>query len=65
MSGNEQEFLYIRFTSIMRRSIQMEHDLPFKTAAEAQEAIINNFNSVVKPNDNLYILGDLTLSASL
>lgn len=37
---------------------------PFKTAAEAQEAIINNFNSVVKPNDNLYILGDLTLSAS-
>lgn len=38
--------------------------LPFKSAQEAQEAIVKNFNAVIKSNDNLYILGDLTLSAN-
>ena len=31
---------------------------PFKTAHEMNEALINNFNEVVMPNDKLYIMGD-------
>jgi len=32
---------------------------PFATVEEMNEAIITNFNSIVKPNDVLYILGDV------
>lgn len=32
---------------------------PFSSAGEMNEAIIKNFNSKVKPNDNLYIIGDV------
>lgn len=32
---------------------------PFNSAAEMNEALINNWNSVVSPNDTIYILGDV------
>lgn len=32
---------------------------PFKSASEMNEALINNWNSVVGPNDTVYILGDV------
>lgn len=33
---------------------------PFATVEEMNETIIHNFNSVVKKNDRLYLLGDIT-----
>lgn len=35
---------------------------PFKYAEQMDECIINNINAVVKQNDELYILGDFSLS---
>ncbi len=34
---------------------------PFESAEEMNEAIINNFNECVKPEDTVYILGDVAL----
>lgn len=34
---------------------------PFSNAAEMQEVLLENFNSKVKKNDDVYFLGDLTL----
>jgi calcineurin-like phosphoesterase family protein len=34
---------------------------PFDTLAEMHETIVERWNSVVKPNDKVYMLGDLTL----
>lgn len=33
-------------------------DRPFKSINEMNETIINNWNSVVKPSDTVYVLGD-------
>lgn len=38
---------------------------PFRNADEMNNTIINNFNSVVMPTDNLFILGDCSLHISL
>lgn len=38
---------------------------PFSTLAEMTETIINNWNSVVKKNDEVYILGDMFWSNDL
>jgi len=35
---------------------------PFLTIAEMNDTIINNFNSVIKPEDTLYHLGDFAFS---
>jgi len=35
---------------------------PFKDAAECDEAIIERVNKVVKPQDSLYILGDVAIN---
>lgn len=35
---------------------------PFKDADEMDEAIIENHNRVVKPNDRVYLLGDLAIA---
>ena len=35
---------------------------PFKTIEEHDEALINNWNSVVKQNDKVYVLGDVALN---
>ena len=35
---------------------------PFKTIQEHDLALVRNWNSIVKPNDRVYILGDLSLS---
>lgn len=37
----------------------------FPNVQEMNEAIVERFNSVVKPNDDLYILGDLCLGPDL
>ena len=34
---------------------------PFKSAQEMNEKIIKNWNSVVSPNDEVYIVGDVTM----
>ena len=41
------------------RNILRLCDRPFDDIDEMNEAIISNFNSVVKPEDTLYILGDI------
>ena len=35
---------------------------PFKTIQEHDDTLIKNWNNVVKPADEIYILGDLTMS---
>lgn len=35
---------------------------PFKTIQEHDDTLIKNWNNVVKPTDEIYILGDLTMS---
>lgn len=35
---------------------------PFSSVEEMNDALINNINSVVKPNDTLYLLGDITFN---
>lgn len=37
---------------------------PFSGAKECQDAILQNFNEVIRKGDTLYILGDLSLSAN-
>ena len=34
---------------------------PFKDAQEMNETLIQNWNSLVKPNDEVYVLGDVTM----
>lgn len=34
---------------------------PFSCAAEMDEAIVKNWNSVVRPNDRVYVLGDVAI----
>ena len=41
------------------KSILRYVDRPFNSVEEMNEALINNINSVIKPNSDLYILGDL------
>ena len=36
-------------------------DRGFSSVEEMNETLISNFNSIVKPEDHVYILGDLTL----
>lgn len=35
---------------------------PYNTVEEMNEGIIKNFNSVIQPNDTLYLLGDISFS---
>lgn len=37
---------------------------PFKNLKEMEETIINNWNSIVKPEDNVYFLGDFCFTNS-
>jgi len=42
----------------------IKHDgRPFETIEEMDQALIANWNSVVTPNDNVYILGDFSFRA--
>lgn len=36
---------------------------PFKSVEDMDETIINNWNNIVKEDDNVFILGDITLSS--
>lgn len=39
-------------------------DRPFKTSREMDEALITNWNNVVKPQDKIYHLGDVYMNAN-
>ena len=47
------------------RAIISMNNRPFRDVDEMNNTIINNFNSVVMPTDNLFILGDCSLHISL
>jgi len=49
-------------THFFHRNILQYCNRPFSTVEEMNDALIKNWNTVVKPNDIVYHLGDLTLS---
>ena len=48
--------LHLGHTNIIRHCKR-----PFKSAEEMDATIINNWNSTIKPEDDIYILGDFTM----
>jgi calcineurin-like phosphoesterase family protein len=50
--------LHIFHTNIIRYS-----NRPYESVEEMNEALVNNWNSVVKPNDEVYCLGDFSMAA--
>ena len=48
-------------THFCHASIIIYTNRPFKSAGHMDEVLIDNWNSVVKPNDTVYFLGDLCL----
>ncbi len=44
--------------------IRIPKERPFETAEEMDSVLIHNWNSVVKPNDTVYHLGDFSLNQS-
>ena len=50
---------YISDLHFSHKNILSFDNRPFFAVAEMNEAIINNWNSVVSVNDEVYILGDM------
>ena len=50
---------YISDLHFSHKNILSFDNRPFFTISEMNEAIINNWNSVVSSNDEVYILGDM------
>ena len=63
MSSNTKNFytsdLHFQHHNLYTRGVRS-----FSCAEDCEEFIMKNFNQVIRPHDNLYILGDLSLSAN-
>jgi calcineurin-like phosphoesterase family protein len=50
---------YISDTHLGHENILRHSKRPFRNVEEMDKIIIENWNSVVGPNDDIYIIGDL------
>jgi calcineurin-like phosphoesterase family protein len=63
--GNRREYYFTSDLHLSHRNIIKYSNRPFANAAEMNEVLIKNWNSVVSPDDIIYILGDVAFEKDI